>query len=348
MRYDLYVGTNSVRGSKGVYHVALDGETGAITGLETIPFYNSGYLLRSRDGGRLYVLSEGMTFRGIASGGVVAYDVSGPGYRELGGQITHGQRPCQGALSGDGRTLYVGNFYGGTIAVFPLEENGTLASASHVIPHTRTPVFRPGIHCVMPHPQGSCLAAIELAHNAINLYDPARDYEIAYTLELPQRTFPRHMVFSEDGRFLYLLSQEKSLVYVYAYCPDEPQQLREIQQISTLPENFRGRNEAAAIRLQPGGALLVTSNRGVGQGERLDSLAVFRRQRETGCLTLTQIRPTQGQTPRDVQFTPDGNWLVAALQASDTLESYRVDGASGRLTLSAAGFPVPSPACIAR
>ena len=65
-------------------------------------------------------------------------------------------------------------------------------------------------------------------------------------------------------------------------------------------------------------------------------------------LTLTQIQPTQGQTPRDVQFTADGKWLVAALQASDSLESYRVDTASGRILLGAAGFPVPSPACVAR
>lgn len=348
MQYDLYVGTNSVRGSKGIYHITLDGETGAMELRETLPFYHSGYLLRSGDGGRLYVLSEGMTFRGAASGGVVSYDVSQGGFRELGSQLTHGQRPCQGALSAEGGTLYVGNFFAGTIAVLPVGEDGALLPASHVISHTRTEVFRAGIHCVMPHPQGRCLAAIELAHNAVNLYDPARDYEMVYSLELPQGTFPRHMVFSEDGRFLYLLSQEKSRVYVYAYCPDEPRQLREIQQISTLPEGFGGRNEAAAIRLQPGGELLVTSNRGVGDAERLDSLAVFRRHGDTGMLTLTQIQPTRGQTPRDVQFTADGKWLVAALQASDTLESYRVDTASGRILLGAAEFPVPSPACVAR
>lgn len=347
MQYDLYVGTNSQRGSQGVYHVLLDGETGSMEIAGVIPFYNSGYLVRSKNGRRLYVASEGMTFRGAATGGVVTYDLSEGTPRELDSQPTHGQRPCHISLSPDERVLYVGNFFGGTIAVLPVGEDGCVAPASHVLAHTRTERFRAGIHCVMPHPRGKCLAAIELAHNAINLYDPRRGYEMVYSLELPNGLFPRHMVFSRDGRFLYLLSQEQSRVYVYAYLPDQADQLQELQQISTLPEGFRGRNEAAAIRLQPGGDLLVTSNRGVGEGERLDSVAVFRRQEKTGLLSLIQIQSTQGRTPRDVQFTPDGKWLVAALQASDALESYRVDGQSGELTLGRA-LPVPSPACIAR
>ena len=348
MQYDLYVGTNSQRGSRGVYHVLLDGETGAMAIAGVIPFYNSGYLVRSEDGRRLYVASEGMTFRGAATGGVVTYDLSEGTPRELGAQPTHGQRPCHISLSPDETMLYAGNFFGGTIAVLPVTADGRTAPASYVLTHTRTERFRAGIHCVMPHPQGKCLAAIELAHNAINLYDPRRGYEMVYSLELPDGLFPRHLVFSRDGRFLYLLSQEQSRVYVYAYLPDQAEQLQELQRISTLPEGFSGRNEAAAIRLQPGGDLLVTSNRGVGEGERLDSVAVFRRQQKTGLLSLTQIQPTQGRTPRDVQFTPDGKWLVAALQASDTLESYRVDGQNGKLTLGTAGLPVPSPACIAR
>ena len=75
---------------------------------------------------------------------------------------------------------------------------------------------------------------------------------------------------------------------------------------------------------------------------------MFHQDEGTGLLTLTQIQPTIGQTPRDVQFTADGAWLVAALQTTDTLESYRVDAENGRLIPGTAGFPVPSPACIAQ
>ena len=135
MDYSLYVGTNSVRGSQGIYHIKLDGETGKITCTDIIPFYNSGYLVRNRAGDRLYVLTESMTFRGKASGGVVAYDISGDSPKEINSRFTCGQRPCHCALSQDERTLFAGNFFGGTIAVFPIDEDGGLCPASHIFAH---------------------------------------------------------------------------------------------------------------------------------------------------------------------------------------------------------------------
>lgn len=346
MNYDFYVGTNSVRGSRGIYRVELDGEHGGLSLREVLPFYNSGYLVRSHTGDRLYVACEGMTFRGAASGGLVTYDLTGGHPQVMSSQVTHGQRPCHISLAPDGSRVYAANFFGGTIGVFPVDRNGVAQAADHVIRHERTPAFRAGVHCVTPHPGGRYLAAIELAHNAVFFYDLERDCRVVYVLELEPGLFPRHLEFSHDGRFLYLLSQEKSLVYTYLFCPEEREMLREIQRISTIPPEFRGRNEPAAIRLNPGGTLLAVSNRGVGTGTRLDSVTLYRRDGETGCLTLSQIMPTEGQTPRDLGFSPDGSWLLVGLQLSDTLESFRVDEARGTLTRGTAGFPVPSPACI--
>ena len=90
----------------------------------------------------------------------------------------------------------------------------------------------------------------------------------------------------------------------------------------------------------------MTSNRGVGDGERFDSIAVFIRNSVTGLLEQKQIIAIQGKTPRDVQFTWDGKWIIAAGQASDTLESYRMAD-DGTLSLADSGVSVPSPACIA-
>lgn len=346
MNYDFYVGTNSVRGSRGIYHVELCGADGGLSLRGVLPFYNSGYLVRARAGDRLYVLSEGMTFRGAASGGLVTYDLTGDVPRVLGARITHGQRPCHVSLAPDGSRLYVANFFGGTIGVFPVDRDGVAQAADCVVRHERTAVFRAGVHCVVPHPGGTYLAAIELAHNAINFYDLKQECRMVYSLELEPGVFPRHIEFSHDGRFLYLLSQEKSLVYTYLFVPEEKKMLRELQRISTLPPEFQGRNEPAAIRLNPSGTLLAVSNRGVGEGARLDSVALYRQDGETGLLTLRQIMPTKGQTPRDLGFSRDGTWLLVGLQTSDTLESFQVDEARGTLTRGTAGFAVPSPACI--
>ncbi len=345
--YDMYVGTNFVRGSKGIYHVSLDENTGELTCLGTTAYYNAGYLLRTADKSRLYTVSEGMTFCGMACGGVVAYDLSSGAPQEINSMPSYGQRPCHLSIDPQERALYVGNFYGGTIACFPLGDGGALEPVRWVFRHERTQQFRTGIHCVQPHPTGAWLGAIELSRDAVNIYDIRLDCRLTYTVEMPKGFFPRHLVFSGDGRYLYLLSQGRSEIHVFAFEPEHREQLRRIQVISTIPEGFCGKNEPAAIRFHPTGNLLAISNRGVGEGERLDSIALFRQDEESGLLTLLQIAPTQGRTPRDIAFIGDGSWLVAALQSSNALESFRVDPDAGKIWASQAGLSIPSPACVA-
>ena len=52
-----------------------------------------------------------------------------------------------------------------------------------------------------------------------------------------------------------------------------------------------------------------------------------------GALTLIEIVPCGGKTPRNFALSPDGTWLVCAHQGSDTVSTFRVDPASGKLTL---------------
>ena len=77
--YIAFVGTNSVRGSKGIYSVAIDGETFEPVIAATHQVYNTGTLAISKKANRLYAGSEGMTFKGVADGGVYgyAYDENG-------------------------------------------------------------------------------------------------------------------------------------------------------------------------------------------------------------------------------------------------------------------------------
>ena len=66
--YTGFVGTASTGGSRGIYRIRLNAATGEIHVLDTMPMYHAGYLTISKDRRNLYVLSEGMTFKGRASG----------------------------------------------------------------------------------------------------------------------------------------------------------------------------------------------------------------------------------------------------------------------------------------
>src|SRR5207302_1871690 len=65
---------------------------------------------------------------------------------------------------------------------------------------------------------------------------------------------PRHVAFGPDGKFMYVLGELQSTVTVFAN--DAQNTYRSVQQISTLPRGFAGRNDAAEIALHPNGKFL--------------------------------------------------------------------------------------------
>ncbi len=135
---------------------------------------------------------------------------------------------------------------------------------------------------------------------------------------------PRHIVFSADGRFAYVINELASTVS--AWDLRKPRQPERGQTISLLPEDFRGENTAAAIKFSPDGRYLCCSNRGY------DSLALFTVEPTTGRLSSTPIiSPLPGRGPRDFAFVPGGRLVLVACQYTDNLICLHFDSQSGRL-----------------
>ena len=342
-----FVGTTSTNGSKGVYKIALDRETGAVRVLDTQPAYNSGYLALSRDKKTLYVLSEGMTFRGRATGGITAYDVSSGGFAERGWAYTDGQRPCFVDSDPEAGEIYVGNFFNGTLAVFEMRPDGGVGSMKAYLTHEKRGPFGPGVHCAVKAPNAPYLAGIEISGNVVYLYDCTDGYRRVFETCLPDMSGPRHMTFSPDGRFLYVNRQNDEKVTVFRFCPGEPEMLREIQTVDARNPDMVGRTELAAIRLCPGHSLLAVSHRGRGRENREDAVTLFSIDPETGLLTWRQAVRCGGEMPRDVNFTPDGRFLVAGYQSQNYLDVYRLDEETQTLQYAGRGPDIPSPVCIA-
>ena len=150
---------------------------------------------------------------------------------------------------------------------------------------------------------------------------------------------PRHLVFSSDGRFLYVVNELQSTVVAYSY-DAVAGALHELQTISTLAKDFRGNNTAAEIEIDPSGKFLFASNRGS------DSVALFAIDSRTGTLMHLESDPTGGKTPRSFAIDPTGSWLLAANQDSDDIVVFRIDRKTGHLTPTGEVDQVPSPACL--
>ena len=137
-----------------------------------------------------------------------------------------------------------------------------------------------------------------------------------------------------------LYTQPRSVCrYRLAYDPARGS-LKEVQTISTLPDNFTGGKSGAEVAVHPSGKFVYASNRGH------DTIAAFAIDQTTGKLTSLQHQSTLGKTPRHFAIDPGGTWLLAENQASDSIVSFHLDSRTGRLSDSGQLVSVPSPVCL--
>jgi 6-phosphogluconolactonase len=159
-----------------------------------------------------------------------------------------------------------------------------------------------------------------------------------FSATLAPGTGPRHVAFSADGRYMYVLGELDATVTVFAN--DDKETYRSIQKIAGLPDGFSGKNTAAEIATHPSGQFLYTSNRGD------DSVAEFKIDKSTGRLTLIGHASTLGKEPRNFAIDPTGRHLLVANQNTGNIVEYSIDAATGKLTKPHEIAKVGTPVCL--
>jgi 6-phosphogluconolactonase len=125
----------------------------------------------------------------------------------------------------------------------------------------------------------------------------------------------------------------------FAYDPENGT-LKDEQTVSTLLENFHGKNTCAELVVHPTGKFVYGSNRGD------DSIAVFAVDESTGRLQFVERQSTRGKTPRGFAIDPTGQYLIAANQDSDSVVVFRINAQTGRLTWTGQTIEVGQPVCV--
>jgi 6-phosphogluconolactonase len=75
-------------------------------------------------------------------------------------------------------------------------------------------------------------------------------------------------------------------------------------------------------------------------------VTVFSVNQSTGALTFVERENVRGATPRNVNLSPDGRWLIAAGQDSHSLAVFEVNQETGELTYNRSNVHSPSPICV--
>ncbi len=334
-----YIGTYTRGDSKGIYAYRLDDKTGKLTSLGlAAETSNSSFLAVHPNQRVVYAANEN------PQGTVSAFSIDATtGHLKLLNSVsTKGSGPCHVELDRTGQFLFAANYNSGSVAVFPVREDGSLGEASKSVQHSGSSVNPqrqegPHAHSANVAPDNRFVLVADLGLDQILAY--SRQLNIGSITKMEPGSGPRHMAFRADGKFVYVLSELTATVTAFRY-DGKTGTLDELQTISTLPAAYSGPKSAAEIALHPSGKFLYASNRGH------DCIAVFRIDPAQGTLTAEGQVPTQGKTPRNFAIDPTGTFLLAANQDSGSLVEFRIDQKTGALTPTGATAQVPFPVSI--
>jgi 6-phosphogluconolactonase len=357
-KYLVYVGTytqdeGKATDSKGIYAFRYDAATQEVTPLglaaETT---NPSFVALHPNGRFLYAVNEVGNYKGPNSGGVSAFSID-----RATGKLTflnevasRGADPCYITVDKTGKWVLVANYTGGSVAVFPVQEDGKLGEAATFIQHTGhgdDPKRQEGphAHSIDLSPDNRFAHVDDLGLNEVLTYKFNSSNGSLTPGDPPfakpdAASGPRHFALRPDQEFAYVVSEMKGTVTVFSNDVGTGA-LHPVQTISTLPKDFKGDIEDAEIEVHPSGKFLYASNRGDG-----NSIAVFAIDAAKGTLTPVEIAPTQGKTPRNFAIDPTGTLLFAANQQSNNIVIFRIDENTGKLTPTGKVLDVTSPVCV--
>ncbi len=345
----LYVGTSSGHRDSGIYALHLNLADGSLSEPKlAAATMNPSFIVLSNKADRLFTCNETAQFHNLATGAVSAYaiDPAGEGLRLIGQQSSAGAGPAHLSIDQDERCLLVANYGQGSVASIGLDPvTGMPGDVLSAIQHTgHGPTKRqtaPHAHAVLADPSNRFALVADLGIDKLMVYS----LDHGKLLPKPENDFvtkpgagPRNFVFSGDGKFVYLVNELDSTLVVLAW-DAEAGKLTEVQNLSSLPADFKGPNTSATVQLHPAGAFVYVSNRGA------DSIAVFGIDAQTRKVTLIDQTPT-GKTPRHFTIEPCGRWLICANQDADSVTVYAIDANSGKLSRGPGSASIGRPTCV--
>ena len=332
----MFVGTYTDGGSYGVYSYRFNQETGEAQVLDSLEMKNPSYLTVSRDDWLIYAVSE--TNDNKASLNVVRIYKNGS-MRLIDTAPTEGADPCY--VASNGELALTANYSGGSMSVFRLSHSGTLAElATRFFGATGGPdTMRqnaPHVHCACFAPDGKYVLATDFSADRILSFrvDGQKVIANGVAAEVSADSGPRHLTFSNDGRFTYLRSELSGKVTVFRYHEGRLERLQEIVSDSM------GARGGADIHLSPDGRFLYSSNRLKNEG-----IAIFAVDGQTGLLTRIGYQPTAIH-PRHFNITPNGRFLLCCCRDSNKIQVFRRDNKTGLLTDTHQDISLSKPVCV--
>lgn len=340
-KLNLLIGTytNSCE-SEGVYVYEFNPETAYFKFKNaTSKIINPSYLTVSSDNKLVYAVNENGKESTVSA---FKFEPKSGKLDLINKQNSEGADPCH--IINDNQNVLVANYSGGSISVFKKQPDGGLQKPTQVIKHYGSSVNRerqeaPHVHQLQFSPDKQFVLANDLGTDRIYLYQCQPDavddvLKFKDTIAIKTGSGPRHLTFSPDGKFVYLLQELDGTITVFDYFNGKFQR---IQETTVIQNGFKGKSSAAAIKISEDGKFLYATNRG-----KANTISVFEINAK-GKLVHKNTIPTGGNGPRDFAIVPGGKFVLVAHQYSNDIVIFNRNEMTGELTNSGKKIELCSP-----
>ncbi|MES2278500.1 MAG: lactonase family protein [Bacteroidota bacterium] len=347
--YDLLIGTYTTGASKGIYVYRFYTETGKTAYLnEVTGIDNPSYLCVGKNNNFVYSVNEvGSNRKGSVS--AFSFEPKVGKIALINQQPSTGTGPCYISVDKAQKHVFVANYASGALSVLPVNKDGSLAPVVQTIQDQGHSANKdrqegPHVHTAVLSPDEKYLLYTDLGTDKLSFYryksGQAQPLSAAdpVAIDVLPGHGPRHLDFTPDKKYMYLITEMGGVIYVYDY--DGPKS-KQLEAISLVADGFKGATGAADIHVSPDGKFLYATNRGDA-----NEIIVFSINTDNGRLTFVERKSSMGKTPRNFVIDPTGNYLLVANQNSDDVYVYRINKQTGKLTLTNSKITVGNPSCL--
>lgn len=242
---------------------------------------------------------------------------------------------CHLTLLPGGQYLTVSSYGTGSQIICKLDKDGIPASMSMLEQHegvgfdSKDRQDGPHVHFSAVAPGNDRILVTDLGLDSVSVYRLDDDNGVMIKDIEENQVYtepgsgPRHLTFSADGRFWYLVTELNSHVLAFSY-DKATGRSNLIEEKPMLPHGFDKYNIASDIHLSPDGKFLYAANRG------LNDVVCYSVDAESGSITLCGRYGIHCSMPRT--FAVSEKYLVAAGQGDNKVVVLPRDCTTGALS----------------
>ena len=337
-RYVAYVGSYTHESSKGLYLFDMDVEKGRISKRNEYELDNPSYITISHSKKFLY---------SICDQGVASYAIKDDGELEqLNVASINGMRGCHISITKNDTYLVVSGYHDGKITVMSLKKDGRVGDITDEVFHKGMGSiaernFRPHISWSAFTPDEELLCVCDPGIDQIKLYEFNHNngkIKLNDIIRSQLESAPRQILFSQDGKFAYVLCELKNFINVYSYDKEaESGRFELIQNIFTVRKDHKSNSSAANIIMANDGNNLICSNAGD------NTVTIYDVDKTSGMLSSISSLPVSGDYPKYIAMFPDNKHLLSINNQGNSITDFTIHFDRGLIVMNGPEIKISKP-----